>query len=256
MKRWITKCLACVLTALAVAGAVLLLWPRNEQPQEEDELPVKRPKLIKEVARAAVAKKPTEEVSRPKPPSKPADWAFMSKRERSEWMRKNCPIDTNTVVSTAPVISSFRRKKNGRRPNFENYVQSELAHYVVPGRDLPPPDYISDEQAREALATPVVYLEDDSDEVREEKQVVEDMLSELRQFMEAGGHADEYFQKLYARQELEGEAVQTVRREVRALLEEGSIDEAREALIAFNAYLKEKGIPPIDIKLSQKYNEN
>ena len=243
-----------LLGILIVVGLAFLVWSRNEYLLEEEASP-ERPSLIDDVS----ANRPAPENDKNRAISnkleKPADWKYLSKRERRAWMRENRPIDTNTVISTAPVISSFRRKKNGRKPNFENYVQSELAHYVVPGRDMPPPDYISDEQALEAIETPVIYLEDDSAEVREEKQAVEDMLSELRKYMEAGGHADEYFQKLYARQELEGEAVQTVRREVRALLEEGKIDDAQETLIAFNEYLKSKGIPPVDIKLSQKFYE-
>lgn len=256
MKHRVQKHWIWGITALAVAGAVFMLWQDDEDAQKQDETKIKRPRLIEEVQSAKIDKKEAREDTRPKPPGKPADWAFMSKRERIEWLRENRPIDTNTIVSTAPVISSFRRKKTGRRPNFENYVQSELAHYVVPGRDLPPPDRITDEQAREALETEIVYLEDDSEATIEEKQAVEDMLGELKAFMDAGGHADEYFQKLYARQQLEGEAVQTVRQEVRALLEEGKIDEARETLVAFNEYLAEKGIPPVDIKLSRKYIEN
>lgn len=192
-------------------------------------------------------------IPRPVPAEKPSDWDYMSKRERSEWMRENRPIDTNTVISTAPVVSSFRKKKSGKRPNFNNYVQSELAHYVIPGTILPPPDYITDEQAREAFDVPIEYLIDDSAATLEEKQTVSEMLQELREFMDAGGHANEYFQQLYARQEAEGEAIQTARHEVRLLLEEGRIDDARETLEAFNAYLAEKGIPPINVKVPSRF---
>lgn len=187
------------------------------------------------------------------PRPKPDDWDLMSKRERSDWMRENRPIDMDTVISTAPVVSSFRKNKSGRKPNFGNYVQSELAHYVMPGRILPPPDYITDEQAREAFDVPIEYLIDDSEATLEEKQTVSEMLQELREFMDAGGHANEYFQQLYARQEAEGEAIQTARHEVRLLLEEGRLDDARETLEAFNAYLAEKGIPPINVKVPSRF---
>lgn len=193
---------------------------------------------------------PKDESPKYVPTPLPADWDVMTKQERAEW-RKEDAVNNPKPPQPAPTTfsaSSLRRKKDAPPPVFNNQIHSDLANYIVPGHDIPPPGRISDAEALEAANIEIVFYDTDSDSVREEKQTVVDMLQEMKEYIEQGGHANDYFEKLAQRQSLEAEAVTEARRNVRALIREGRIEDAKEALDTYNAYLNTKGVPPIRVK--------
>ena len=159
--------------------------------------------------------------------------------------------DMSSAVTNDPdrdVVSDLRVDISKAKPMFGNPVQAELANYIHPGRDVPPPDRVSDEDALKAADTPIKYGFDDPVDVLEQKKAVEDLLVEMKEYIQQGGHANDFFEKLQQRQELEGEAVAQVRNNVNELIDKGDTDGAQLALDEYNKYLQAKGIPPVRIK--------
>ncbi len=152
------------------------------------------------------------------------------------------------VSKKIKVIPSLRIRNPNRRRLFTNHVMCELQHYILPGRDMPPPDKISDKEALEAANMKIEYFDTDTDEELERKKAVEEMLIEMKQYIIAGGSANDFMHRLAARQELEAQAVDETRRTVRALIREGKMEDAKSALSAYNEYLKSKGIPEVFVK--------
>ena len=146
------------------------------------------------------------------------------------------------------VVSDLRVDISKGKPMFENPVQAELLNYIQPGLDVPPPDRVSNEDALKATTIPIKYGFDDPADVLEKKKAVEDLLVEMKEYIHQGGNANDFFEKLHQRQELESEAVAQVRNNVYELIDRGDIDAAQLALDEYNKYLLNKGIPPIRIK--------
>ena len=239
---------------IALVGGGVWWWcghaRRVTLPQDDGSK--KRSSFAKEV-KPAVAPKPLPATNEPPkyvPTPLPADWKDMTKEERSEWRKEDAkrnpppPKPAPTMFSA----SSLRRKKDAPPPTFNNQIHADLACYLQPGRDIPPPSRITDAEALAAADMKIKYYDSDSDAVLEEKKAVEEMLVEMKEYIQQGGHANDYFQKLAQRQELEAEAVSETRRNVRSLIKEGRMEDAKAALEAYNAYLKEKGVPPVRIK--------
>ena len=249
-RPWLIVALVLV---VAIAGGVWLWLSPREQERPAKEKPAK----TKVEKPQKPERKPTEKpvvtntpappkVEKPKAPERPANWKDMTKEERAAWNEEH-PRPPEPANVTMESISSLRPKVE-RKPIFHHSVHLELSHYAIPGRDMPPPDRISDKEALAAAEVPIEYLDDDTPQLRAKKEAVEMMLQEMKEYIQNGGHAKDYMQKLAERQQLEGEAVETTRREVRALMKEGKIDDAKAALQTYNAYLQTKGIPPIKIK--------
>jgi len=141
----------------------------------------------------------------------------------------------------------------GRRRLFSNDLHAFMAAYTVPGTLVPPMPMFSDEFVLNACMAPIVDAEDDSEDDREIKSVVREMLVELKQYLKDGKSAGEYFAALQARQNLEADAVRSTQREVNMLITEGKYEEARDTLDAYNAYLEKKNIPPVHVKRLTDY---
>ena len=132
---------------------------------------------------------------------------------------------------------------------FHNMVQSDLVQYARPGEfAVPVNPNITDEQAWEAINTPINFHYNDTDQQIEEKQFVRDMMTELKEYMEKGGHARDYFAQFHHQQEMEAEIMLKTRQEVHDILNSGDVEGAREALNAYNQYRKQKGLPPMRIR--------
>ena len=250
--KWVSV-VTVVVVALLLGGGVWWWWTGNgkspDSPTEKTEKPAALPKEVK----PAAAPKPLPATNEPPkyvPTPLPADWKDMTKAERAEWRREDA-IKNPRPPQQAPTTftaSSLRRKKNAPPPIFSNQMHSDLANYITPGHDIPPPSRITDAEALAAADIKIKYYDTDSDAVLEEKRAVEDMLQEMKEYILQGGHADDYFEKLAHRQSMEAEAVSETRRNVRALVKDGKMEEARAALEAYNTYLKGKGIPPVKVK--------
>ena len=244
---------AVVLVVLvALAGGALWWWLLGHEVVVPDDGPKKPSSFAKEV-KPAVAPKPLPATNEPPkyvPTPLPADWKDMTKAERAEWRKEDAKRNPPPPkpVPTMFSASSLRRKKDAPPPTFNNQIHADLACYLQAGRDIPPPSRITDAEALAAADMKIKYYDSDSDAVLEEKKAVEEMLVEMKEYIQQGGHANDYFQKLAQRQEMEAEAVSETRRNVRSLIKEGRMEDAKAALEAYNAYLKEKGVPPVRIK--------
>ena len=132
---------------------------------------------------------------------------------------------------------------------FRNAIQTDLVQYCRPGEFAAPINpNISDKAAWDAINTPIVFRDSDSDVQLEEKQMVKDMIAELKAYMEKGGHARDYFTQLQHRQEMEADIMLTTRQNVHEILNSGDIEGARKALDVYNQYRKEKGLPPMRVR--------
>ena len=98
------------------------------------------------------------------------------------------------------------------------------------------------------IETEITSGPDDPEELVEQKATVAAMIKELKEYMDGGGHAQTYFDKLEQRQQLETETMMTVRDEVSRLRREGDYEGAKAALDTYNEYLKSKGLPTIRMK--------
>lgn len=132
---------------------------------------------------------------------------------------------------------------------FHNMVQSDLVQYARPGEfAVPVNPNITDEQAWEAINSPINFHYNDTDTQLEEKQFVKDMMAELKAHMEKGGHARDYFAEFHHRQEMEAELMLKTRQEVHDILNSGDTEGARKALDVYNQLRKQKGLPPMRIR--------
>lgn len=175
---------------------------------------------------------------------KPDTKKTMANGRMPEEKSHEAPIDD----MSHDVVSDLRVDLSRAKPMFENTIHAELANYIQPGRDVPPPDRMSDEDALKAADTQIKYGFADPIEILEQKKAVEDLLLEMKTYIKNGGHANDFLEKLQQRQEMEGEAVSQVRRNVYELIEKGDDVAAQEALDTYNRYLQGKGIPPVRIK--------
>ena len=241
--------------ALAVAGGVWCWLAARDGGRPAEPKAIEKPK-VKKAEKLPEARPPKPKdvpapatnapAAKPEPFVRPANWKEMTKEERAAWNEEH-PRPPQPANVTMGSISDLRPKTE-TKPIFHHSVHLELSHYAIPGRDMPPPDRISDKQALAAAEVPIEYLDSDTPELRAKKEAVEMMLQEMKEYIQNGGHANDYMNKLAARQQLEGEAVEATRRDVRALMREGKMEEAKVALEKYNEYLKTKGIPPIRIK--------
>ena len=130
-------------------------------------------------------------------------------------------------------------------PRYKNNLQQQLSEYAWSGRFVGVPDPISNKEARKLVEEPVEFLPDDTPEVRQEKETVAAMQKELKEYMENGGRANDYFMKLMQRQDAEQETIREAKRHIREMCKEGDFELASQAREKFNEYLKSKGLPPV-----------
>ena len=132
---------------------------------------------------------------------------------------------------------------------FHNMVQSDLVQYARPGEfAVPVNPNITDDEAWEAINSPIEFHYNDTDTQLEEKQFVKDMMAELKEYMEKGGHARDYFAQFHHRQEMEAEIMLKTRQEVHDILNSGDVGGARIALETYNEFRKQKGLPPMRVR--------
>lgn len=232
-----------IVAGLVVVCALggLCLWMFSGGDDAAKDKTAKGRGLIREVTPAAAPKtKPLKDATK-KEPQLQQEKVVEPKIEKTEAdddelppLPKNC-------------VADFRVRKKDRKPLFDDPVQSQLQEFVVPGRDTPPPDRVTDQQALEACIYGVKFLETDTEEQRAIKESVKGLLDELRDWLKQGRHANEFFEKLYQRQEMEHETVQAAREGVMSVAEEGDAENTKDAMKAYNKYLQEKGLPPVKI---------
>lgn len=242
-----------VVVAVAVACIVIFMGREGDVTVKKAE---KKPTKIKTVTPApapkAEAPKPEEQkkpakkkVPRPAFADKP--FGQMTSLEKAQMMHYWLS-DTNNVIKGIDMSTRVPP------PVFSNSVMNGILPYINPGADVIPFGPIKDAEARKAIDEGVTFNFDDPLELLEKKQFVKETLEELRKYMDAGGHAVEFFEKLDHRQNLEHTAMATCREEVMKLRSEGRLDEAKETMDAFNNYLREKRLPELHINLRRPFD--
>lgn len=236
-----------------IAGAVvvcalggLCIWMfsgGDDAPKAKSE---KKPTRIAEVTPAPAPEPQKEPTAKPKhekaavPKTMPVK--AVAGDDEEEPLPKNCVCD-------------LRVKKGAKKPLFSNPVHAQLQEYIYPGRDVPPPDRVSDNDALMACIEGVKINPEDSEEDAAKKEAVKGLLVELKAWLKEGRHADDFFVQLQHRQEVEHEAVSAVKSEIRAAAEEGDVENTKTVIKTYNEFLEKKGLPPVRLK-SLRHLEN
>ena len=254
--------LPIVLTAVGIAVAVIVVALIAMRPSgvEAPEEPVKKakPRRVVESTPGKPRKVETPPVKTDAPKQRrkpeveriPPKPSFMDQKPRSEWDSREMAIAYQWYAKNpSNRIEGIDMKTRVPPPVFSNMVQEAILPFLEVGADVLPVGRVSDEEAWEAVNTPIVFDPDDSEELIAKKQGVKDMLGELKEYMQGGGHAQDYFLKLESRQLLEHEAMVEVRKQVRQLERAGDAEGAKEALDAYNKYLESKGLPKIRMRI-------
>ena len=134
---------------------------------------------------------------------------------------------------------------NAPKPRYKTPALCVLAQYAIPGGESSPPGPMTDRECVGILEEKIEIEPDDTDQIIEEKEYLVELQAEYREHMKNGGRAEEFFQRAYERQQLEAEAINTARKEVRTLAQEGHEEDAVRALETYNKYLESRGIKPI-----------
>jgi len=210
--------------------------PKAEKPAKPAAKPAAEP--VKETNLPVKVEKPKKV---PKPD-------FFSK-PREEWTSREKALAMRYwIQNTNNVITGIDLRTRVPPPAYSNAVQELMAAYTIPGADCVPFGRITDAEARAMIETEITSGPDDPEELVEQKATVAAMIKELKEYMDGGGHAQTYFDKLEQRQQLETETMMTVRDEVSRLRREGDYEGAKAALDTYNEYLKSKGLPTIRMK--------
>lgn len=122
-----------------------------------------------------------------------------------------------------------------------------LAAFAQPGWRLEPPNATQDDIARFAqdLESPLARTKDDSDEVRQLKNILLKMRQDMREYLSSGGTIEDYLGFLSERQEQECE----LRDKARETLERAPEYMRQRAWLNLNTRLRDRGLaplPPID----------
>lgn len=244
------------LVAVLAIGAIAYLFvgenasrTKVEGPQVDSKRGIAdvKPDIVKSESKESSedVKPKTRPVKRkPRPPFADKPFAEMDSREKAIMMQY-WASDTNNIIVGVDM------RTRTPPPLFENVTQNSILPYMEPGADVVPMGPISDAEARKAIDLGVKFNFDDPDDVLEKKQFVKEMLQDLKEYMDKGGHAVDYFAKLDDRQDLEHTTMMTCREEVNKLRMEGRLEEARETMEAFNKYLEGKGLPKMRMNLNK-----
>lgn len=236
--------IAGVIVVVAAIGAALFLMSgKDVKPKAKAE---KESGLIKEVKPAAA---PTNRVAQ----------AVEKKTETKEGKP-----DTNIVW-----ISKMRYVKkmaNGASvmvfvddpdapkpvPIFENGLNNFLTNFTTPGEDVPEtPMEVSNDEVMQALMEKIEIKDDDSDEVKFQKEAVKVLREELRKYIKEGNTAADFIRDIQRRQQMEAEHVREARGMIMEALSKENPAQARELYNAINKHMNEKGLPKV--RLARKF---
>ena len=177
------------------------------------------------------------------------------KHEKSGLPQTICTDETKQEVKkTSPKIDfehptvDMRNVGNGSSI-VTNKVQAEFLKYFYPGSLQLPTGKISDQTARAAIEEGVTIDEGDDTDVRVKKELLVEFLDELRQYMDNGGSAMQYFKELDKRQNDDCFLFETARSKVIKEIHTGDIEVAKMMMEAYNKLLNQRGVNK-EIRLS------
>ncbi len=249
--------LGIAILALALTVALCYFCRDKEPPEEEPE--IAKVKVIKDAPPKKITKAKQESVDDPKWDG--LDKTRVKKAANGKLVYLPMPGEERFPGERAQALALIGGTNNTvaidkrlvEDPDhpwmFHNMLQSDIVQYARPGEfAVPVNPNITDKEAWEAVNTPIEFHFNDSDTQLEEKLMVKDFMKELKEYLEEGGHARDYFAELHNRQEQEAEIMLKTRQEVHDILNTGDVEGAKAALDAYNAYRKKKGLPPMRVR--------
>lgn len=253
------KLIVALLAALAVVSVVVVFLTRSTPEKEPAKVPaVKRP--AKPVAPIA---KPSPVVTNVVPVADKVERAIKTAHgEIKHKVGYTKAVQAALRSANSEPIQSFRAPPPDPNapppppPRYKTDLQNQLSEYAWSGKFVGVPDPLSDEDARKMVEEPVEIQPDDSEEVITEKKTVMELQRQLKEFLDNGGHADDYMMQLMKRQDAEADTVREAKAQIRDLYKSGDIDLGAKALIKYNEYLRGKGLPPMrETALMKRYKK-
>lgn len=234
---------AAGIVALCAAAVMFLL--RDSTPTEKTPETSPKSKVIKE-SKPAVSTTVKKEESLQRTKNREIE----RKLATGELKVRNKALLLSKISCAPYEIKEQPKESDEKKPKgpqkWVNPLQAELSKYVIPGRDCDTPDgAITDEMARKWCEEKIDYKFDDTDEVLDEKKLVEEMQAEMKKYLDDGGHAQDFLMKLMERQDAESEMMHSVSESVAQYCKAGDGEMAKAAMDKYNEYLKSKGLPPI-----------
>ena len=244
------------LLAIALAAVCIFLAPRPNAPEPKEEgKPVKRsapvatvtpsnaPEAKPEVKKATAAK---ADARKEVPPDTP--WVNIYTNARGEEVRVG--RDGKRVA----MLKAWQRRQEEERKHpqkrvFRHTAEAYMAMFLNPAEAVPPPpDDFTNEQVTQMLVEKIeIDPENDTpDEIRQ-KEGVQKMKEELKEWIKDGGTFDSYLRELQKRQNIEAGKMFEARRMISEAMEKGNVDEARELYDAINRHFDEQGMPHVNV---------
>ncbi len=138
------------------------------------------------------------------------------------------------------------------KPMFEVGLNNFLANFITPGENVPEtPMRVSDDEVVAAFMEKIEIKDDDTDDVRYQKEAVLLLRKDLQSYIKDGRTVADFIRDVQQRQQQEANYV----REARGMIMESLANEepthARELYDALNKHMNEKGLPKI--RLPKRY---
>lgn len=202
---------------------------------------------IKDVAPAAApkpkeepAKKAEEKVARTKDPDTNIVWV-----SKMRYIKKMANGDSVMVFVDNP-------DEPKPVPIFEVGLNNFLTNFTTPGEFVPEtPMEVSNEEAMQALMEKIEIKDDDTEEVKFQKEAVMVLREELRKYIKDGSTVADFIRDIQRRQQMEAEHVREARGMIMESLSKDDPAQARELYDAINKHMNEKGLPKV--RLARKF---
>lgn len=232
--------IAGLVVVAVVCVAYFAFFSGNEKVPEKVE---KKPTKIKEVkpapaSKAAVepVKKTEEKVARTKEPDTNIVWV-----SKMRYIKKMANGDSVMVFVDNP-------DEPKPVPIFEVGLNNFLTNFTTPGEDVPEtPMEVSNEEVMQALMEKIEIKDDDTEEVKFQKEAVMVLREELRKYIKDGSTVADFIRDVQRRQQMEAEHVREARGMIMEALAKDDPAQARELYDAINKHMNEKGLPKVRI---------
>ena len=225
----------------AVIGAYFAFFAGSERPKTER---IEKDRgRIKEVTPAAAqkaavepVKKTEEKVARTKKPDTNIVWV-----SKMRYIKKMANGDSVMVFVDNP-------DEPKPVPIFEVGLNNFLTNFTTPGEDVPEtPMEVSNEEVMQALMEKIEIKDDDTEEVKFQKEAVMVLREELRKYIKDGSTVADFIRDVQRRQQMEAEHVREARGMIMESLAKDDPAQARELYDALNKHMNEKGLPKVRI---------
>lgn len=238
------------LVVVAIAAVVyFVFFTGSEKPQKE--VAKKQSTKIKEVAPAAAPKaEPVAVANEIATQDKSTGHADASNKKADTnivWLSKRRYL-THLPNGKSVVVYVDDPDAPKKKPTFENGLNNFMVNYIRPGQVVPEtPIRYTDKDVMDALMEPIKIADEDSDDVKFEKESVSMLREQLRDYIKNGKTAAEFLRDLQNRQNAEAQHVRDARDMIFEALANDTPEHARELYNALNKHMEEKGLPKVPL---------